>query len=233
MLRIKKIVPSLCTLGNLIFGLISLILIYSGNRDWAAVFIIMGMLFDGFDGRLARLLKVSSEFGKQLDSLSDLVTFGVAPAMLAYASSLQHLGRFWGMLAMLPFPLMGALRLARFNIHTSGHGYFVGVPITLAGGLLSLFLLSCPNSNIWLVLAILLFLSWLMISTARYPDFKAVGIPKFLVLFAVAVSVGAIIFLRWRASAFFLVPLVIYVLLGVKNYFVDSWQKRKKARASL
>ena len=77
MQTLKKIVPSLCTLANLIFGLIALIYIFNGYTDWAAVFIIMGMLFDGFDGRLARLLGVSSEFGKQLDSLSDLVTFGV------------------------------------------------------------------------------------------------------------------------------------------------------------
>lgn len=167
MLRIKKIVPSLCTLANLIFGLISLVMIINGKRDWASVLVVMGMLFDGFDGRLARLLKVSSEFGKQLDSLSDLVTFGVAPAMLAYTSSLYQLGSGWGILAMLPFPLMGALRLARFNVHTSGHGYFVGIPITLAGGLLSLFLLSSPDFSVWFVLAVLLFLSWLMISTFR------------------------------------------------------------------
>ncbi|MDD4079620.1 MAG: CDP-diacylglycerol--serine O-phosphatidyltransferase [Eubacteriales bacterium] len=232
MLRIKKIVPSLCTLANLIFGLISLVFIYNGRGDWAAVFIVMGMLFDGFDGRLARLLKVSSEFGKQLDSLSDLVTFGVAPAMLAYAVSLKQLGEVWGILAMLPFPLMGALRLARFNALTSGQGFFVGVPITLAGGLMALFLLCSPDHSVWLVLAVLLLLSWLMISTFRYPDFKSVGIPKFVVLFIVVVLVGAVIFLRWRASAFFMVPLVIYMLLGIKNYLVDLWQKRKKARAS-
>lgn len=232
MLRIKKIVPSLCTLANLIFGLISLVMIINGKRDWASVLVVMGMLFDGFDGRLARLLKVSSEFGKQLDSLSDLVTFGVAPALLAYTSSLYQLGGSWGILAMLPFPLMGALRLARFNVHTSGHGYFVGIPITLAGGLLSLFLLSSPDLGVWFVLAVLLFLSWLMISTFRYPDFKAVGIPKFVVLFAVAAAAGAVIFLRWRASSFFLVPLVIYALLGIKNFFVDAWQKRKKIRPS-
>jgi CDP-diacylglycerol--serine O-phosphatidyltransferase len=231
MQRIKKILPSLCTLANLIFGLIALILIYNGRKDWAAVFIVMGMLFDGFDGRLARLLKVSSEFGKQLDSLSDLVTFGVAPAMLAYTVSLHQLGK-WGIVAMLPFPLMGALRLARFNVLTSGSGYFVGVPITLAGGLLALFLLSCPNQSVWLVLAVLLLLSWLMISTFRYPDLKSVGIPKFIVLFIAAVLVGAVIFLRWQASAFFMVPLVIYLLLGIKNFLVDIWQERKKTRAS-
>lgn len=232
MQRIKKIIPSLCTLANLVFGLISLIFIFTGQRDWAAVFIVMGMLFDGFDGRLARLLKVSSEFGKQLDSLADLVTFGVAPALLAFTGSLYpQLGKFWGILAMLPFPLMGALRLARFNIHTSGDGFFVGVPITLAGGLLSLFLLCSTEHSVWLVLVVMLILSWLMISTVKYPDFKSVGVPKFVALLAVAILVGAVIFLRWRASAFFLAPLVIYTLLGLKNYLVELWQKRKRVRA--
>lgn len=231
MQKVKKILPSLCTLANLIFGLVALVLIYNGKKDWAAVFIVMGMLFDGFDGRLARLLKVSSEFGKQLDSLSDLVTFGVAPAMLAYTVSLHQLGN-WGIVAMLPFPLMGALRLARFNVRAGGNGHFVGVPITLAGGLLALFLLWNPNQSSWLVLAVVLFLSWLMISTFRYPDFKSVGIPKFIVLFIAAVLVGAVIFLRWQASTFFMVPLVIYLLLGIKNFLVDIWQERKKTRAS-
>lgn len=226
---LRKILPSLCTLANLIFGLISLILILDGRLDWAAVFIVMGMLFDGFDGRLARLLNVSSEFGKQLDSLSDLVTFGVAPAMLAYSTSLHEFGMPWGVVAILPFPLMGALRLARFNIHTGGDGYFIGVPITLSGGLLALFLLY--NVNYWIVLAVVLTLSWLMISTFRYPDFKGMGVTKFQALFIVAVLTCAVIFLRWKASAFFMAPLVIYLLLGIKNRLVDLWQSYKRARA--
>jgi len=145
--RLKKILPSLCTLANLIFGLVSLALILENRLDWAAVFIVMGMLFDGFDGRLARYLGVSSDFGKELDSLSDLVTFGVAPALLAYSTSLHLMGWPWGLIAVLPFPLMGALRLARFNVLTDIEGYFIGVPITLAGGLLALFRISIRQSE--------------------------------------------------------------------------------------
>lgn len=228
---LRKIIPSMCTLANLIFGLISLILIYDGRLDWAAVFIVMGMLFDGFDGRLARYLNVSSEFGKQLDSLSDLVTFGVAPALLAYAASLYRLGLPWGIFAIIPFPVMGALRLARFNVQTSGDGFFVGVPITLAGGLLALSLLYSAYINPWLILVLLLLLSWLMISTYRYPDFKGMGIPRTMALLGVAVLTGAVIFLRWHASAFFMFPLVIYLLVGIKNRWVDWRQSCKKSRA--
>jgi CDP-diacylglycerol--serine O-phosphatidyltransferase len=233
MSRLVKVLPSLCTLANLIFGLISLGLLYSGNYDWAAVFIVMGMLFDGFDGRLARFLGVSSDFGKELDSLSDLVTFGVAPAMLAYCTSLHKMGWPWGLIAILPFPMMGALRLARFNVLTGGDGFFIGVPITLAGGLMSLILLYADAVNYWIVLAVLLTLSWLMISTYRYPSFKGIGITRTQALFIVAVLVGAVIFLRWNASAFFMAPLVIYMLVGIKNRWLDLWQDYKKSRAKV
>lgn len=231
MSKLLKIFPSMCTLANLIFGLVSLGLLYSDRYDWAAVFIVMGMLFDGFDGRLARFLGVSSEFGKELDSLSDLVTFGVAPAMLAYSTSLNQMGWPWGLIAVMPFPLMGALRLARFNVLTGGDGYFIGVPITLAGGLMALFLLY--TVNYWIVLAVLLTLSGLMISTYRYPSFKGIGLTRTQGLFIVAVLVGAVIFLRWKASAFFMAPLTIYILVGIKNRWLDLWQNYRKGRAKI
>lgn len=229
MLLIRKILPSLCTLANLVFGLIALVLMFDGRPDWAAVFIVVGMLFDGFDGRLARFLNVSSEFGKQLDSLSDLVTFGVAPAMLAYVTNLHQFGTTWGLIAMLPFPVMGALRLARFNVLTVGDGFFVGVPITLAGGLLALTLLYSDYIGRWLVLAVVLLLSWLMISTFHYPDFKTIGMSRAQALFIVSILIGAVIVLQWHAPAFFMFPIIIYLLVGIKNRLVDRWQSYKKA----
>ena len=230
LLMLRKIVPSVCTLANLIFGLISIVLMFDGHYDWAAVFIVVGALFDGFDGRLARFLNVSSEFGKQLDSLSDLVTFGVAPAMLAYVSSLHVFGMPWGLIAMVPFPIMGALRLARFNVLDGGDG-FIGVPITLAGGLLALSLMYSGYIGHWVVLIIVLVLSWLMVSTFQYPDFKTMGMSRPLVLFIMAVLIGAVIVLRWHAPVFFMFPIIIYLLVGIKNRWVDLWQSYKKNRA--
>jgi CDP-diacylglycerol--serine O-phosphatidyltransferase len=78
----------------------------------------------------------------------------------------------------------------------------------------------------------MLLLSWLMISRVRYPDFKTIGIPKYVVLFAVAVLVGAVILLRWQASAFFMVPIIIYLLLGLINFLVEMWHKHVKTRAA-
>lgn len=232
MIMFKKILPSLCTLANLVFGLIALLLIIDGRCDWAAVFIVAGALFDGFDGRLARALNVSSEFGKQLDSLSDLVTFGVAPAILAYVTSLSFLPAYWGAVAVLPFTLMGALRLARFNVLDDSSGFFVGVPITLAGGFLALTLLYAEYLSEWVVLAVLLTLSFLMISTFRFPDFKAMGIKRSHALATFSVLVGAVIWLRWHASAVFMFPVVVYLLVGIKNNMVDYWHNIKsKSRA--
>lgn len=231
-LLFKKIVPSLCTLANLVFGLIALLLIIDGYSDWAAVFIVVGALFDGFDGRLARALNVSSEFGKQLDSLSDLVTFGVAPAILAYVTSLRLLPGFWGAVAVLTFTIMGALRLARFNVFADSSGYFVGVPITMAGGFLALTLLYANYLSQWIVLAVLLALSWLMISTFRFPDFKGMGVKRSHALAMFTILLGAVIWLRWHASAVFMFPVVIYLLVGIKNNLVDYWQHlRNRSRA--
>jgi|SRR5690554_860305 len=229
LLMLQKFLPSLCTLGNLIFGILSLALTFQGHFTWATACIVSGMLLDGCDGRLARRFHVCSSFGKELDSLADLVTFGVAPGLLAYVTSLHQLGP-WGMVAMLSFPVMGALRLARFNMQASNPGFFTGFPITLAGGLLALFLLNAPN-NPTLVLLVLLWLSWLMISPCRYPDFKNLVISWVHVLLGVVFLAGAIIVLHWDAATLLMVPLVIYLLTGIKNWIFDLWQAHKEARA--
>jgi CDP-diacylglycerol--serine O-phosphatidyltransferase len=228
---LKKMLPSACTLANLIFGLISLILTIEGIYDWAAVFVVVGMFFDGFDGRLARALGVSSEFGKQLDSLSDLITFGVAPAMLAYASVLSQLPAYLGLLVVLPFPLAGALRLARFNVITDKtHGYFIGMPITLTGGFYALALLYAEWVPPWAVIIVGLALAYLMVSTIHYPDFKTVGMSRAMVLFVLAIFVGAILVLRWHAAAVFMFPMAIYGLVGIKNNLVCFWHNKVKDR---
>ncbi len=229
-LLLRKIVPSLCTLANLLFGFVALVLIFEGHTDWAAVFIVAGALFDGFDGRLARALNVSSAFGKQLDSLSDLVTFGVAPALLAYVTSLNVLPAFWGAAAVLPFTLMGALRLARFNVIEESPGFYIGVPITFAGGFLALLLILPATLPWWLVLAVLLVLSALMISTFQFPDFKTMGVKRAHVLAVCTVLIAAVIWLRWYASAVYIIPGIAYLLVGIKNNFVDYVQTKKKKR---
>ena len=135
----KRMIPNAVTMTNLALGFFSLFLTMEGLHAEAAYAIFGARIMDGLDGRLARRLQVVSDFGKELDSLSDLVSFGVAPALLAYASQLYRFG-YLGLLLAVAFALCGAFRLARFNA-INIKTYFVGVPITFCGPLLTLVLL--------------------------------------------------------------------------------------------
>lgn len=165
----KRLLPNIVTLSNLIFGVISLWLTMEGQYKDAAVAILLAMVFDGLDGRLARRFKVTSDFGKELDSLSDLVSFGVAPALLAYASVLHLLG-YAGLAIAIIFAICGAIRLARFNV-LNIKTYFIGIPITFAGPLLSLFVLLSNRLPFYFYPIITILLAYLMISKIRIPKY--------------------------------------------------------------
>jgi CDP-diacylglycerol--serine O-phosphatidyltransferase len=163
-----NIIPNMFTLANLFFGFLSLIMIMDGKISLAALMIILAVLLDSLDGKVARKFSVSSDFGKQLDSLCDLVSFGVAPAILVYEVFLQeHLGYF-GLLIAAAFALCGAVRLARFNVlNITTH--FVGVPITFAGGFVALLMLFYKSVPWGVYPVILIILAFLMVSTFRVP----------------------------------------------------------------
>lgn len=161
-------IPSAFTLGNLFFGFLAII--WTMNEDYyiAAGLIILSVLMDSMDGKVARKLSVSSDFGKELDSLCDVVSFGVAPAILTYKVLLEaHMG-VWGILLAAAFALCGAVRLARFNVlNITTH--FLGVPITFAGGVMALLILFYKSLP-WVVFPIALaVLAFLMVSTVKVP----------------------------------------------------------------
>jgi len=166
----KRIVPFLFTFGNLIAGVIALMLTMQSAYQLAAIAIIIAGLLDWFDGRIARYLNVSSSMGKEMDSLADLVSFGVAPAILIWETSLSTLGLL-GMVITIFFPVCGAYRLARYNVK-SFSGVFEGVPITAAGGFVALVTL-IMNTKLteWFYAALLLLFGWLMVSHIRVPKF--------------------------------------------------------------
>ena len=125
----KHLIPNAATASNLLFGMCSLISTFEGNFFWSGVFILLALVADGMDGRLARHFGVSSEFGKEMDSLCDLGSFGIAPAVLAYAFCLHSYGYF-GIAVVIIFALCGMWRLARFNVNTNVvHGFFMGLAI--------------------------------------------------------------------------------------------------------
>ena len=198
----RRILPNTCTAANLFFGMCSILATYEGNFFYGAVFILLALIADGLDGRVARALGVASEFGKEMDSLCDLGSFGVAPAFLAYAFCLNHFGQI-GQAAAIIFALCGMWRLARFNVSTDTvHGYFMGLAIPAGGCIIAtttlLFsALGIHPENFGMVYPItVVIVAYLMISHVHYPNFKGDGAEKiFLVskIFA-AVMFAAIIF---------------------------------------
>ncbi len=164
----KSVVPNAFTLGNLACGLISLIMTFQGEYKTACIFILLAGIMDRYDGRIARYLGASSEIGKELDSLADLVSFGVAPSILVFnLYNLIDLG-FLGYVLVLVFPLSGAYRLARYNC-SEFDGTFMGIPITAAGMLVSLYsYITLKNaSNVFMTGILIIILSYLMISKLK------------------------------------------------------------------
>lgn len=151
--QIVKAVPNLFTIGNFLCGVLSITFNMSGFIEVASILIFFSAVFDLLDGRVARTLKVNSEFGVVLDSLADIVSFGVAPALLFHSIAAPSI---LTSLAFIIFPTMGALRLARFSVKPT-IGYFKGLPIPAAGlPLAGMGFFSYSNAWITLILAILM-----------------------------------------------------------------------------
>src|SRR3954468_19324888 len=143
--KLLFVLPNLFTVSSIFCGFYALTLCTGeatpAHLYQAALAIFFGIFFDGFDGRVARLTKTQSAFGVEMDSLADVISFGVAPGMLVYKWALAPLG-FAGIFISFAFAACGAMRLARFNVRArrSGHGgasrFFVGLPIPLAAGMI-------------------------------------------------------------------------------------------------
>lgn len=164
-MTIKSKIPNLFTMSNLGLGVLAIINMFHGEFYISALLILAAGLFDRFDGMLARRFNATSSIGKELDSLCDLISFGIAPAMLIWNIRLYDLGMIGTALTVV-YAVSGAYRLARYNV-TSFEGVYVGIPITLAGGIvsiISLYLLKYEiNSTV--IIAMVLFLAYSMVST--------------------------------------------------------------------
>jgi len=160
-----KLFVNALTFLNITFGFIALVYTLNESYKIAALLIIIAAVMDRMDGKMARKLNVASELGKQLDSLCDIVSFGVAPAILIYSQVLvQH--NIIGLIVTLVFILCGTFRLARFNV-LNIPDYFVGMPITMAGSLLALISLTAISANYTITLIITFLLAVLMISNIK------------------------------------------------------------------
>ncbi|MDI3256818.1 MAG: CDP-diacylglycerol--serine O-phosphatidyltransferase [Kyrpidia sp.] len=168
--RWLKYAANTITAANLSLGLLSVLLSLMHLFHWAAVALMVAVLFDRLDGSTARRLGIASDFGRELDSLSDLVSFGVAPAVLVYSQVyMVYLPWIGGALSMI-YVLCGALRLARFNVQNFKGG-FLGVPITFAGGVLGLLSFVAKDVHAVGFAVAELVLSALMVSKIRIKKF--------------------------------------------------------------
>lgn len=173
------LLPNLFTAMNLFCGFYAAVAAIEGKFVAAAYAIIIAGIFDNLDGKIARATHSTSQFGVEFDSLADLVSFGVAPGLVMFLWALDPLGRI-GWLAGFLFVACGALRLARFNtqVGTVSSKYFLGLPIPAGAGMIAVTILFChrigvePQTYPLVFLILIYMLSFLMVSTVKYPSFK-------------------------------------------------------------
>lgn len=178
-MKAKHLIPNAVTLANIALGFLGMVAAAHGQFERAVLFLFCAAICDLLDGKVARALNATSKFGMELDSLSDMVSFGLAPALLMYLAVLQPLGTV-GMAIAIAFPLCGAVRLARFNSDSSGIGKvtFLGCPIPIAASYLWSMVLVRDGLSVWMMAAGTLVLAGAMVSTLKVPKFrKGEGLP--------------------------------------------------------
>jgi CDP-diacylglycerol--serine O-phosphatidyltransferase len=214
------LLPSLLTTGNLFCGFFAMVLTVDGRYTEAALSIFVGMVMDMLDGRVARLMKATSQFGVEYDSLADVISFGVAPAFLLYAFALRDLGRPAWFAAFL-FVICGALRLARFNVitGTSDKRYFVGLPIPAAAAVACSIVILLHGEDVarWMRVGVAVatyLVALLMVSTFRYWSFKEVDWARRRPVQTLLIVVLAVMIVATKHEVFLFLVFAGYALSG-------------------
>jgi CDP-diacylglycerol--serine O-phosphatidyltransferase len=224
MRQVVVVMPSAFTLGNLFFGFWSIVSAFNGNFRWAGWFIVFAGILDMLDGRVARLSGTGTRFGAELDSLVDVISFGVAPALLMYFLDFSNAGRFAWILCYI-YVVAVALRLARFNVLSAGKppsGWFTGMPSPAAGMTLAVYYpFSQTNwyraSLAYLdlqhegLVVLMLILAVLMVSNVKYPKFPPIGIRSARGIFGLVVHL-VILLGGILAPEYFLFPLGLFYM---------------------
>ena len=231
------LLPNLLTTCGLFAGFYSVIATINGEYQAAALCILVAHVFDGLDGRIARLTKSSSRFGIEYDSLSDLVAFGVAPGILVYKWALEPWGH-WGWLAASLYVTCGALRLARFNVQVDSveKRRFVGLPIpaaadTIASTVLLYYFFGGEGATHkhFILLVVIYALAALMVSNVSYNSFKGLHFsPRQPLWILVALIVG-LKFVIAEPQIFLFTAFLLYALSGPVAW-VLGYRKRQRAR---
>jgi CDP-diacylglycerol--serine O-phosphatidyltransferase len=198
-MRAKHLIPNAVTLANIAFGFLGMVAAARGQIERSVILLFAAAMCDLADGKLARALNATSKFGMELDSLSDMVSFGIAPAVLVYLSVLHSLG--WiGLAVALAYPLCGAVRLARYNSDVSplGQVTFLGCPIPIAASYVWSMVLVRDGLPVWMIAVGTLVAAAAMVSTLKVPKFrKGEGLPFWMLL----IGLGSFIVFLARPSA--------------------------------
>ncbi len=218
-------IPNFFTGSNLALGVMSITLSATGEYVWAAWCVIFSLLADACDGRTARALGVDGPLGRELDSLADVVSFGVAPAFMLYAREVHEVG--WiGYIPLLVFSVLGGYRLARFNIMTTEvKGFFLGLPIPTAGCMCAAYVLSGVTMPLLVVMIAMVAIGFLMVSEVHYPDFKGQSPDKMNVAAMIVTAMVAAYMLYWDMRSWPLVPFVLFTVFGLVNTGINKFQK--------
>ena len=213
------ILPNLFTASSIFVGVISIVEASQSHFVLAAWLVLLALVFDGLDGRVARMTNTTSQFGVEFDSLADIISFGIAPAMLLYFFIGHKFGRF-GILVSALYVIFGAIRLARFNISTAktDPNVFIGLPIPTAAVFVSMWVLLFHKYTLEEYSIVLLFLALgvavLMVSNFRYPSFKKVQLDKPMVFKTMIVLMIVASLLYLFAAEGFALIILAYTLYG-------------------
>ena len=231
------ILPNLFTLAALFGGFYAMVMAIDGRFENAAIGVFCAMVLDSLDGRVARMTNTQSAFGEQMDSLSDMVSFGAAPALIAYVWALSTLGR-WGWIAAFVYCACAALRLARFNVNTAvvDKRFFQGLPSPAAAALVAGFIWLMTDAGIdgedvrWVAFALTLYAGLTMVTNVPFYSFKDIQMKRsvpFAVIVLIALGIAVV-----NIDP----PIVLFglfILYGFSGYAVYAWRKAKGQQTSV
>lgn len=231
------ILPNLFTLAALFGGFYAIVMAMNGRFDQAAIGVFCAMVLDSLDGRVARMTNTQSAFGEQMDSLSDMVSFGAAPALIAYVWALTSLGR-WGWIGAFVYCACAALRLARFNVNTAvvDKRFFQGLPSPAAAALVAGFIWLMTDAGVdglevrWITFGLTLYAGLTMVTNVPFYSFKDLSLKRsvpFAVIVLIALGI-AVINIHPPTVMF-----ALFVLYGLSGYVLYGWRRAKGLQTSV
>ena len=231
------VLPNLFTLAALFGGFYAIVMAIDGRFDQAAVGVFCAMVLDSLDGRVARMTNTQSAFGEQMDSLSDMVSFGAAPALIAYVWALKGLGR-WGWIAAFVYCACAALRLARFNVNTAvvDKRFFQGLPSPVAAAMVAGFIWLMTEAGVvgeqvrWWMFGLMLFSGLTMVTNVPFYSFKDVSFKR-------SVPFAVIVLLALGIAVINIDPPTVifglFVVYGLSGYVLYVWRRAKGLQTSV